>query len=308
MSTFYAKRNERMMNQADENTTRPIHLFEGEKWLVLTGLFGFLLAGFCAVWVMLYGGPVAPKGNVLNAVSFNAALGLFLLSTAAIVPLSGLGTKGRAFFRRSYIILVMYSYFAETVQNLRGVNPRFVKGGTVFDITVGSIFTFVALLLVLCYLFLAVQYFRRKAYLLRPELAVGIRYAMIAVLFSFAAGIWISFNGGRLVGLHGNIIWLHGLGFHALQAVPLVAWLAERTSPSTKARRAWIHVSGISYLFGLSAIGWQTYLGRTVMEWSAIPLIACVCFLISLAAGAIIVRQHLLTLRLSEKLKAMKPA
>ncbi|TDF97267.1 hypothetical protein E1757_14665 [Paenibacillus piri] len=275
-------------SQAVGSAKPSVKFFEGEKWLVLTGLLGFLLAGICAVWVMLYGGPVAPGGNVSSAFSFNAALGIFLLSTAAITPFSALGGKGRAFFRWSFIVIALYSYLAETVQNFRGVNPRFVKGGIPFDVTVGSIFAFVALLLVLCYLFFAIQYFRRKAYRLHPELLVGIRYAMIAVLLSFAAGIWMSANGGRIVGLHGNIIWLHGLGFHALQAVPAVAWLAGYTSCTERTRSRFIHATGITYLAGLTAIGWQTYLGQNILEWSVLPLVACGCFLISFASGVLV--------------------
>ncbi|MFD0695593.1 hypothetical protein ACFQZT_15950 [Paenibacillus sp. GCM10027628] len=277
-----------MSNQAIRATNPAGKLFEGEKWLVLTGLLGFLLAGICAVWVLLYGGPVSPKGNVLNACSFDAAIGIFLLSTAAITPLTAMGPKGRAFFRWSYILLALYSYLAETVQNFRGVNPRFVNGGAPFDVAVGSIFAFVALLLILCYLFLAIQYFRKKAYKLRPELVVGIRYAMVAIMISFAAGIWISFNQGRTVGLHGNIIWLHGLGFHALQAIPFVGWLAERASLT---RSRLIHITGCTYLLGLAAIGWQTILGRSILEWSALPVLAVGCFLIALAPVVLMMRR-----------------
>lgn len=268
-----------------KKTKSSVKFFEGEKWLVLTGLLGFLLAGICAVWVLMYGGPVSPDGNVSNAFSFNAALGIFLLSTAAIAPFSAMGMKGRAFFRWSYILLALYSYFAETVQNFRGVNPRFVKSGMPFDNMVGDIFTFVALFLILCYLFLAIQYFRKKAYKRRPALIVGIRYAMIAVMFSFMAGIWISVNNGRIVGVDGNIIVLHGLGFHALQALPFVAWLSDRNSFTANARSKWTHLAGIAYLLALIAIGWQTYLGRSLFEWSALSLLIYGCFLISLAAG-----------------------
>ncbi|WP_235947777.1 hypothetical protein [Paenibacillus glycinis] len=253
--------------------------------MVLTGLLGFLLAGLCGVWWMLYGGPVGPDGDVSHAFSFDAALGLFLLSTAAIVPFSRMGAKARAVFRWSYIALALYSYFAETVQNFRGVNPRFVDGGTSFDEAVGNIFTFVALFLVLYYLFLASQYFRPKASRLHPELSVGIRYAMVAVVVSFSAGIWISMNQGRIVGTDGNIIWLHGLGFHALQVMPIVAWLTARASRNGKTSRAFIHITGISFLLGLLAIGWQTYLGHSVLAWSALPLAAAGCFLISFASG-----------------------
>jgi hypothetical protein len=271
-----------------------VAFFEGEKGLVLTGLLGFLLAGICAVWVLLYGGPVSPNGNVSHAFSFNAALGIFLLSTAAIVPFAGMGPRSKAFFRWSFIVLALYSYLAETVQNFRGANPRFVNGGSSFDVAVGSVFTFVALFLILFYLFLAIHFFRRKAYLHRPGLVTGIRYAMIAILFSFAAGIWISINQGRIVGAEGNIIVMHGLGFHALQAVPVVAWLTERTSFTARARSLWIHFTGITFLLGLIAIGWQTYLGRSIIDWSPLSLLVCACFLISIAAGGYVLYKMIL--------------
>ncbi|MCZ8519498.1 MULTISPECIES: hypothetical protein [Paenibacillus] len=263
-------------------------LFEGEFWLVVTALLGFLLAGVCAVWIMLYGEKVAPGGSISRAFSFNAALGMFMLSTAAIMPYAAMGERGRAFFRWSYTVLALYSYFAENVQNFRGVNPRYVKNGAPFDEMVGSIFATVALLLILYYLYLAVYFFRRKAYVLRPELVVGIRYAIIAVLISFAAGVWISVNAGRMVGSHGNLIVLHGLGFHALQAVPVVAWLTERTSLTAQRRFQFIHITGLSYLLGLVAVGWQTYLGHDVFEASGLPVVIFCCFLISIVAGGMV--------------------
>ncbi|WP_223829937.1 hypothetical protein [Paenibacillus arenilitoris] len=270
---------------------RRAKLFEGEGWLVAAGLLGFLLAAICGIYVLVNGGAVAPEGDVSKAFSFNAALGMFLISTAAIVPLSAMGKKSRAFFRWSYIVLALYSYFAENVQNFRGVDPRFVENGSAFDYAVGNAFAFVAFMLVLYYLVFAVLFFRSRAFRLRPGMVVAIRYSMIAVMLSFAAGIWISVGQSRFTGMDGNIIWLHGLGFHALQAVPLVAWLAERSSPGGTARRSAIHVAGIGYLAGVIAIGWQTYLGKTVFEWSALPIAAAVCFLISLAAGASTLRK-----------------
>jgi hypothetical protein len=274
-----------------------VKFFEGEKWMVLTGLLGILLAGICAVWVILYGGPVAPDGDVLKAVSFDAALGIFLLSTAAIIPFAAMGAKSKKFFRRSIIILTLYCYFAETVQNFRGINPRFVENGTPFDNVVSALFTLVALLLVLNYLFFAVHFFRKKAYLQRAVLVVGIRYSMIAVMLSFAAGIWISVNEGRFTGLYGNIIWLHGLGFHALQAVPFVAWLTERKSHNKLTRHTFIHLTGIAFIIGLVAIGWQTYLGYSIFHLSVMSLLAICSFLISLVPVVIMLRQSKSTAR-----------
>lgn len=270
--------------------SKPV-FFQGEQALVLTGLLGFALAALCAVWVLIWGGEVAPQGDVTKAISFNAAIGIFIVSTAAILPFSGLREKARAFFRWVYIGLTLYSYAAETVQNMRGVNPRFVIDGTAFDRAVGNLFAFVALMLVVLYVYLAVQFFRQRVYKLRPELIVGIRYSMVAVMLSFAAGIWISMNQGRTVGLEGNIIWLHGLGFHALQAMPLIAWLAERSDNALHIRRRGIHLTGIAYVLGLIAIGWQTLRGAAIMEWSVLPLVAGLCFLFTIAIGVLLLRR-----------------
>ncbi|GMK43675.1 hypothetical protein PghCCS26_08020 [Paenibacillus glycanilyticus] len=281
-----------MQSYVNQATTQKPKLFEGEKWLVLTGLLGFLLAAICGVWVLMNGGEVSPGGDISKAFSFDAALGAFILSTAAIAPLSGLKARSRALFRRVYIGLALYSYGAETIQNFRGVNPRFVDSDSFFDQTVGNVFTFVALFLVLFYLYLGVQFFRSRAYKLRPGMALGVRYAMIAVTVSFAAGIWISMNQGRFIGADGNIIWLHGLGFHALQAVPIVAWLVERSRAKASSL---IHITGITYLLGLIAIGWQTLNGHALMEWSLLPIAASICFILSIAAGVAALRKVLLS-------------
>jgi len=260
-------------------------VFKQERWLIMAGLLGFLLAGICGIWVLIYGAPVGPEGNIGKAFSFNAALGIFLLSTAAILPFSGLGTRSKAWFRWSYILLALYSYFAETVQNFRGVDPRYVRNGSVFDEAVSNLFVLVALLLVLFYVFIAVQYFRRRVLNANPEIVLGIRYAMIAVIISFAAGIWISINSGRFTGAGGNIIWLHGFGFHALQVVPFAAWLSMITlNPAS--RFIVIHLTGICYLLGLMSIGWQTLLGYTLFEWSALPIGAAFFFLVAFILSA----------------------
>lgn len=260
--------------------------FKGEKWLVWTGVLGFVLALLCGIGALVYGVEDTPGKGLAKAFSFNAALGVFLLSTAAISPLSGMGAKGRAVFRWSYIALALYSYFAETVQHARGVNPRFAQDGSMFDSMVANGFAFVALMLVVFYLYFAVQFFRKRSFALQPEAVASIRYAMVAVLLSFAGGIWISLNGGRDFGADGNLIWFHGLGFHAVQALPFIAWLTTRSPMQTAVKRTIIHVSGIAFLGGLLAIGWQTVLERTLAEWSLLPLAALAFFLVVTAAGA----------------------
>ncbi|MCC3375032.1 hypothetical protein [Cohnella sp. REN36] len=278
-----------MQTKQDGFTGAAVRLFKAEKALVLAGLLGFALAALCAVWVLLYGGPVGPDGDVSKAFSFNAAIGIFLLSTAMILPSSGLGRKGKTTFRTVYVLLALFSYFAETTQNFRGANPRFLKdGASAYDIAIGAVFGLVALLLVVFYLFLAARYFFPKVYKQNPVWVLSIRYAMIAVMLSFAAGIWISMHQGRYVGSHGNLIWLHGLGFHGLQALPFVAWLTGRAAMDVPARRALVHLSGAAYALGLVAIGWQTMLGQAVLSWSYLTFAAAGCFLLALVPVALI--------------------
>ncbi|ANY65907.1 hypothetical protein BBD42_05050 [Paenibacillus sp. BIHB 4019] len=274
-----------------EEPAKKVRLFQGEVLLASLGILGFVLAAVCVVWMLLYGGEVAPKGDVSKAASFNAALGIFLLSTAAILSLSAMSTRGKAIFRWSYAVLSVYSYFAENVQNMRGMNPRFAEGGTVFDIAVAAGFGLVAMLLIVFYCVLAVAFFRSRSYKLRPELVLAIRYAVVAILLSFAAGIWISLTGSRMTGGNGNIIWLHGLGFHAIQAVPLVAWLSERTRLRPQERRKWVHVAGAAYILGLLEVGWQTWIGGAILEWSPLPLLALFFFLVSIGAGCFMLWQ-----------------
>jgi hypothetical protein len=260
--------------------------FKQERGMIATGLLGFVLAIGCACWALVAGAETGTDGNLWKAFSFNSALGLFLLSTAAIMPVSGMGHKMAAFFRVSYISLALYSYFAETVQHIRGVNPRFPVNGSLFDDIVAGGFTLVALLLVVFYVLFASYFFKKRTLEKNPELVLGTRYAMLSVMVSFAGGVAISVNSSRFVGAEGNLIWLHGLGFHAIQALPFIAWLAAGTMYAHASRRMLVHISGIAFFLGLMAMGWQTLLGRGLLEWSALPLTAAACFILVTAAGA----------------------
>lgn len=254
-------------------------LFSGEKWLVLTGLLGLVLGGFCAILIVVKGVAIPPEGNLYRAVSFDVALGIFLLTTAAIVPLAGFRPRMRAIFRLSYIVLALYSYGTETIQHIRGINPRFPEHGTSLDSLFAMIFGFVALLLIIFYVILALRFFSKGSLSRRPLLIMAIRYAMIIVMISFAAGIWISVIQSRYTGLEGNIIWFHGFGFHALQAVPFIAWLLERSRLLERGKRMRVHLGGWAWIVGILCIGVQTFMGRSIFEWSPFMVICLICLI-----------------------------
>lgn len=259
-------------------TPRPV-LFQGERALVITGLLGFLLAALCAVFILIGGAERGLEGDVSKAFSFNAALGCFLLSTAAVLPLANMKRRGRQLFRRLYIGLALYAYLLETVQHVRGIDPRFTTHGGPIDVLLGNIFALVAVLMVVLYAVMAVRFFRRSVYKARPLLVLGTRYAMLGVMASFSAGIWISAlqdadSGGA------GMLWLHGLGFHALQLLPAAAWLAELQRPVITGRiaRKRVHGAGLTYLAGLLLVGVQTAAGGSILSWPVLPVAAAVAF------------------------------
>lgn len=69
-----------------ELMTSAVSIFKREKALVMLGLLGFVIAGCATVFMFFHGAVVLPEGNIQNVFSFAAALGIFLLSIAAILP------------------------------------------------------------------------------------------------------------------------------------------------------------------------------------------------------------------------------
>nr|WP_263323529.1 hypothetical protein [Neobacillus sp. Marseille-Q6967] len=260
-----------IMGQNVKPTTK---LFEGERGLVITGLIGFILAAGIAVYIFFRGPIISPEGNIKDAFSFNAAIGMFILSIAAILPLTRLKAGTRKVVRWFFISVSLYSYAIETVQNFRGLNPRFSQAGTMMDTIAGMLFGVVSLVLVILTIRLAVHFLRIKAPFERPMLIVGIRYAFLSVLAANFAGIWMILLQDRFTGDAGNLIVLHGVGFHALQTLIFPAWLLEKIHVSERFKKLLIHSGSISWMLMIGMIGIQTALGRTVFELTTVPILA----------------------------------
>ncbi|MDQ0416663.1 hypothetical protein J2Z48_000830 [Croceifilum oryzae] len=262
-------------------------LFEGEKILVMVSLLGFLLSFGIVIYIGINGSVVLPEGNAWSAFSFDAAVGMFTLSLAAILPLSGLSSGKRKAVRWFFIIALLYVYFAETVQHLRGINPRFSQVNETFDMIIGYLFGIDAVLMIVVSLLLAIPYFRRKKSHERPLVVLGIRYAFISLLFAFAAGAWMSVVQSRFTGSAGNLIVLHGLSFHALQTLPLLGWLMGWIQIAKKKARQLIHIGSIAWTISIVLIFVQTALGHSVFEWTVLPIISGVMLLIYITITAI---------------------
>lgn len=246
-------------------------VWKEESALVTAGAFGFVLAAFCAVMIAIQGVVILPEGNLASALSFNAALGLFLITTAFFVPLAGFSQHKRRLFRWSYIMFALYSYSAETIQNMRGFNPRYSQAGSTADTIIGGVFGLMAVLMIVYYIVLAWPFFKTHLLQERPLLTLGIRYGMATTMLAFAGGLWMIALQGRYTGLEGNIIWFHGLGFHGLQMMPILALLLGANGQMPKKRRHHLlHISGIAWLLSIVLIGCQTVLGHSVFHPNAL--------------------------------------
>lgn len=262
-------------------------LFAGERLLVFVGLLGLALAAGTAVYIGLFGAAVPPEGNLESVFSFDAAVGIYMLSIAAILPLTGWNPAKRFRVRYWLAAVVMYGYGQETVQHFRGINPRFSTAGTAIDHIFGTLFALNSLLLIVLTVMIAIPFFRRRHVFGRASLVLGIRYAMVSIMVAFAAGIWMIVLQGRYAGDGGNLIVLHGIGFHALQALPLIGWLTERAQLGQKQDRRLVHAGSIAWIAAILLISWQTALGRTVFEWSPLPAAAAGLLLVWLAVVVI---------------------
>ncbi len=255
-------------------------LFEGEKRLVYTALFGFLLAAVCGVYAILHGPVVLPEGNVQDAFSFNAAVGIFILSVAAFMPLAGFEDKKRLRLRSAFIWTTLLGYGIETVQHFRGINPRFTQSSSIIDAIANGIFGLVCLMFIIITVIFAAAFFKKNRSDQRPLLSLAIRHAFISIVLSFAAGAVMILLQNRFLGPAGNFIILHGIGFHALQSLPIIAWLLEKSQTNRLTRRnikltpkGLIHAGSIAWTAAVIWIALQTLLGKTVFEWSLLPLL-----------------------------------
>jgi len=275
------------MNRADgffAALTRVRTLF----WL---GLLGIALGAGCAAAALIRGSlAVGAEGDLSKAITFDGAVGIYLLTLGFFVPLADFTTRGLRRWLGWSIGVFVYAYALETIQTLRGLDPRFTKAGTPADRILGGVFFLVALGVIALFCILAVKLVRRGVEGRDGIILLGIRYAITATMVAFAAGIWMSAMAGRRVGVSGNILPLHAIGFHGLQTVPLVGWLLSRSSLADHDARRWVHLAGAVWIAACLAVAWRTVEGQPVTEVSIATTLAA---LFVLAWGLITIRAAL---------------
>jgi hypothetical protein len=243
-----------------------------ERLLALTGLAGIAAGGICAVGVAVHGPILPPEGKLLDAATFNLGVGIFLLTIALVLPLAGFSPPRARIMRALFVVFAAYSYPLETIQAFRGMDPRFSPLHGPVEAGLGQLFGATAALLTFSFIALAVRFFRSDVLSDRPVLRLGLRYGSVAVVVSFAVGIVMSVNTGRIVGEAGDLIPAHGLGVHGIQTIPVVALLLAWGAAARP--RAWTHVAGIGWLVAVAAAAAQALGGRPLLEPGVLPGVA----------------------------------
>ena len=224
-------------------------LWRRERMLVGLGSAGLLLAALCAGVAFVNGSwLLPPEGRLLEAVKFDAALGIYLLTLSLMLPLAGMTPRGRQRWLRWTFGLSIFAFAMENIQAWRGLDPRFSKVAGPFDQALGGLFFLSALGVAAVFVILIARFFRRDALPDHPPLRLALRYAGAAALMAFTVGVLMSVLQGRFLNGAGNLMPIHASGFHGLQALPLVALLFGWSRIPTSAAVRWVHLAGIGWL------------------------------------------------------------
>ena len=259
-------------------TSRILAAFREERGVTAVALLGIALGGIAFIAAGLRGAQVPPEGDLMKPATFDVALGLFILSLVPWLPVSGFGEAARRRWRLWMIGLAIYAFGIETIQQFRGIDPRFSQAEPVSQIF-GGIFFVAALGIMSLAIALAVRAFDTPVIGRRGLLVLAARWAGTSMLMGFLAGVWLSANQGRSIGEAGNLLPLHAAGFHAVQAVPLVALMLAWSRVPVETARRWVHVAGAAWAAACIAIWWQTALGRAVTDLASAAGLAAVVLL-----------------------------
>jgi hypothetical protein len=257
-----------------------------ERMLVWTGLLGVVLGLVNLVVVALRGASFPPEGDLSKAATFDIAIGLYVLTLLLLLPAAGFSERGRRRWRVSLVGLSLYVYAAENIQIYRGIDPRFTRVGGALDQIAGTVLGLAAIGLIVSFVVLAWGFFTRRGVVKDRVLLVAIRYACAASGLAMAAGLWMSVNQGSEVGSAGSILPLHAVGFHGLQALPLVALLFNWSRTPSEAARRWTHAAGLAWVAACLSIAWQTAAGRSVLEVGPATLLTAALLAVWAACAA----------------------
>lgn len=255
--------------------TGALGVLRRERALTATALLGIALGIGCAVGIAVRGAElVGAEGHLRKAATFDVAVGIYLLTLVMLLPLARFSRWGLTAWRVTLVGLTLFAFGMENVQVWRGIDPRFTRVGSATDQVLGGFFFLSAMGMIATFAVLAWKVLARRMDGADGPLLLALRYAGVATFGAFGAGIWMSAVGGSRAGEAGSILPLHALGFHGLQALPLIAILLAWAGVGADRARPWIHAAGAAWVAACAAVAWQTAQGRASLELSAANAVA----------------------------------
>jgi hypothetical protein len=252
-----------------------LEAYREERNVVAVSCAGITLGILMVILIGIRGSAIVPpEGDLTKPATFDVAIGLFILSLIPWLP-AVFGEAGRRRWRFWMTLLLIYAFGIETVQQLRGIDPRFSHAEPVSQ-QFGALFFITAMGLMALSIAVAARAFEMSTDGRRGLLVLSARWASASMMIGFLAGFYLSANQGRHVGEAGNLLPLHAAGFHAVQALPLVGLLFAWSTMSSASARLWVHVAGAAWALACVAIWWQTALGRAVTDLSGAGTLAVI--------------------------------
>jgi hypothetical protein len=184
--------------------------------------------------------------------------------------------------------LVIFNYGMENVQAWRGLNPRFSEIAGPLDQMLGGFFFLAALGVMVLFFILMRGFFRPDALADHPPLRTALRYATAGVAVAYGVGITMSLvSSGRSLGA-GDQMLAHAAGFHALQAVPVVALLLGASLPPSTHSRFWTRVAGAGWValcLGLAVQALSGYAPAAPTPALALTLVGALAWITALGVA-----------------------
>jgi hypothetical protein len=279
-----------------------------------TLLTAALVIGLLALAVALVGLVVDPSGiggapAWLKPLKFGVSVTLYLVTIRWMLG----AVRGHRRLLTAIATVLLVGLTAELIgidlQVLRGTTSHFNES-TVFDTAVylamGGLISFVFGVTVLA----AVLVLRARG--VDRTIGAGMRWGLVVALLGMTEAILMTVNfgwadgGGHTVGavdggpglpitgwstLHGDLRIGHFVGLHALQVLPILAFLLVRTRLAERIRTRLLAVAGVGYLGVLVLVTWQALRGQPLLAPDALTLAAATLLAAGvIAAGALVLR------------------
>ena len=228
------------------------------RLLIVVGLV-LCLSGFTHALIFLiergdWEGPLSWRKPIL----FGLSTGVTVLSLAWLwrhLPERWGDTLCRMLLALSLLIEVVLI----SVQTWRGV-PSHFNHETPLDDAISAAMT---ALITLATLLIALLTWRSFGPVMAPlTQVIAIRWGMVLLLASCVIGGVIQSMGGSLFGKAGVLKFPHGMSIHAIQALPMLAWLLPRGA-------GWaVHLAGLGYTLLTVYALMQAFAGRARFDWT----------------------------------------